>query len=245
MKIYSFLTNLKFQNYFFSIIASASLMISALTVQACHWGYIYSGNDDIAKTLLLFIMIGVVVIFTAFSYAQKIRFLRKNRFFGNKNKRVLSLIFEGIITLIGFSLVIYSHNYSFNDNSLLFIFLPNGFKVNITPFTFGFIFAFYHIINVIIAKFTFSKSVDKYYNSKIFDLLNYDNYRYIIFNLEASKNIFSCIVIALRKQLSLSQSKFAALLGVTYSTVSTWEKGKHIPGTEILAKFRNKFGIIL
>ena len=75
--------------------------------------------------------------------------------------------------------------------------------------------------------------------------LNYDNYRYIIFNLEASKNIFSCIVIALRKQLSLSQSKFAALLGVTYSTVSTWEKGKHIPGTEILAKFRNKFGIIL
>jgi transcriptional regulator with XRE-family HTH domain len=41
----------------------------------------------------------------------------------------------------------------------------------------------------------------------------------------------------------LSQRKFGELYGVIDSTVSRWEKGKSVPGPELLAKIANDYGV--
>ena len=45
-------------------------------------------------------------------------------------------------------------------------------------------------------------------------------------------------IAALRKEMKLTQVKFAELFGVTARKVSEWEHGKSIPNEEILAQMR-------
>lgn len=48
---------------------------------------------------------------------------------------------------------------------------------------------------------------------------------------------FSEKVIIVRKKLNLSQEKLAALLGVSFSTINRWEKGRSKPSYLAQEKF--------
>ena len=53
-------------------------------------------------------------------------------------------------------------------------------------------------------------------------------------------------IAALRKEMKLTQVKFAELFGVTARKVSEWEHGKSIPGELIVTMIRNfmkKYGV--
>lgn len=47
---------------------------------------------------------------------------------------------------------------------------------------------------------------------------------------------FADKVKLVRKQLALSQEKFAVLLGVSFATVNRWEQGKAIPNYRTVQK---------
>lgn len=47
---------------------------------------------------------------------------------------------------------------------------------------------------------------------------------------------YAKLIKKLREKLILSQTDFAKILGVSYTTVSRWEKGIHIPTINIKRK---------
>ena len=55
--------------------------------------------------------------------------------------------------------------------------------------------------------------------------------------------IFSERLKELREERGLSMAALGKAIGYTYSSVSRWESGVHIPTVEVLKKFADYFGV--
>ena len=243
MKLQAFLTQLKFSNSLFSFLASVSILICSLTVQTCHWGYIYSGNGDWIKTLLLYISLSLVMVINLFVFIQKVIFLKKYNFFGNKNNRLVVLILEGSFAFLAFVFVAWSHKFSFSNNPFFYISFDNSMKVNITPTLFGIIFFGVNLFFLIYSYISFSKKIDKLCKTKLLDFVDYNDYFSLISTLELKGNKLHVYIKVIRKKAKLNQDKFGDLLGVSVSTVSHWEKGIHIPKRETINYINTIFSL--
>lgn len=52
---------------------------------------------------------------------------------------------------------------------------------------------------------------------------------------------YAKLIKELREKLIISQSELAEMLGVSFSTVNRWEKGKHVPTIKIKRKLNSLF----